>query len=144
MAIDKFYIIENNIVTNIALYKEEDAQKLGLKRYPIMTELGAVGPDWTYLPVENRFLPPPRDILSEWNFVRSVRNAYLQESDMMVMPDRWATYTQDEQNAWTEYRKKLRDIPQTFIDPKDVVWPDKPWVEAFENFKPSEPIDPEA
>lgn len=144
MAIDKFYIIENNIVTNLALYKEEDAQKLGLKRYPIINELGTVGPDWTYLPLEDKFLPPPRNILMEWGRIRNARNVFLQESDMMVMPDRWATYTQDEQNAWTEYRKKLRDIPQTFIDPKEVVWPNKPWVEQFDNFKPSEPIDPEA
>jgi hypothetical protein len=142
MAIDKFYIIENNIVKNIALYHEEDAYKLKLKRAPIYTEFGMVDTGWTYLPAEDTYLPPPRDILAEWKRARSMRDALLFESDLYVLPDRWATYTQDEQHAWSVYRKTLRDIPQTYIDPNEIVWPDKPLVEAVVNYKPSEPIDP--
>lgn len=143
MAIDKFYVIENNVVKNIALFEEGHARSLGLKRAPIAVDAGMVDIDWTYLPREDTFLPPPRNILVEWARVRNERNALLAESDLYLMPDRWVTYTQDEQHAWTVYRKALRDIPQTFIDPKEVVWPNKPWVESMESIKPSDPINPE-
>ena len=136
---DKFYIVTDNIVTNVAVFKEADAVRLNLKRAPIITDLGIVGIDWTYLPEEDRFLPPPRDILAEWAHVRAVRDTYLAESDLYVMPDRWATYNQDEQNAWTLYRQKLRSITTDFIDPKEVVWPTKPFVEQMESIKPSTP-----
>ncbi len=143
MAIDKFYIIDsNNYVHNIALFTEEDASRLNLKRYPVHIEGAVVDIGWTYLPREDTFLPPPRDILAEWSAIRAKRDNYLLESDFWIMPDRWATYTQDEQYAWSVYRKKLRDIPQDFIDPKEVVWPDKPIVEAMTLHKPADPIDP--
>lgn len=139
MSVDKYYIIENNVVVNIALFKEEDAQRLNLRRYPIMCDAGRVEMDWTYLPLHDTFAPPPRDILAEWQAVRRMRDALLQDSDMWVLPDRWATYNQDEQQAWRTYRETLRNIPQTFIDPKEVVWPQKPWVEPMEQIKPSTP-----
>lgn len=139
MSTDKFYVIHNNEVVNIAIFKEEDAQQLGLKRFPIMCDAGRVHMGWTYLPADDTFLPPPRNILAEWESVRRMRNALLQESDSYVLPDRWATYNQDEQYAWSQYRKALRDIPQTFIDPQEVVWPQKPWVESMESIKPSTP-----
>jgi len=139
MSADKFYIITGNVVVNIVVLKEEDAARFNLKRVPIQTEFGTVGIDWTYLPEEDRFLPPPRDILGEWSRIRAVRDTYLAESDLYVMPDRWATYNQDEQNAWTVYRDKLRNITKDFVDPKEVVWPTKPFVESMENINPSTP-----
>ena len=144
MTIDKFYVIKNNVVENVALFEEGYARSLGLKRAPLIVDAGTVDIDWTYLPNDDTFLPPPRDILAEWGRIRATRDSLLLESDLYVMPDRWATYTQDEQYAWSQYRKALRDIPTTFIDPKEVVWPDKPWVESMESIKPSDPIDPEA
>lgn len=140
MATGTFYIIQDNIVVNIIVAEEQYAQNAKLKRCPIHTDLGIVDMGWVYLPQEDTFLPPPRDILAEWASVRNLRDTYLIESDLYVMPDRWATYNQDEQNAWIVYRKALRDIPQNFIDPKEVVWPQKPWVESMESIKPSERI----
>jgi len=143
MEINKYYVIdENNYVHNVVLYNEAEAQRLRLKRYPIYSSLGLVDIGWTYLPAEDTFLPPPRNILAEWAMVREKRNNYLVESDFYIMADRWATYTQDEQQAWVTYRKKLRDIPQDFVDPKEVVWPQKPIVESMTLHTPYEPIDP--
>lgn len=139
MDADKFYIIVDNVVQNVAVFREEDAARLNLKRVPIINEFGVVGMNWTYLPNEDRFLPPPRDILAEWAQIRGMRDGLLAESDMYVMPDRWATYTQDEQNAWIVYRQKLRTITNDFIDPLEVVWPTKPWVESMESITPSTP-----
>ena len=56
--------------------------------------------------------------------VRLRRNSLLRASDY--------TQTQDypvmsgQQQAWVEYRQKLRDIPQDFPNPQDVVWPEAP------------------
>jgi hypothetical protein len=126
MNIDKYYVITNNVVTNIALYREEDALRLKLKRYPITDELGTAQIGWTYLPIEDRFLPPPRDILAEWALVEANKLSLLASSDPFVMPDVWATYNQDEQQQMIEYRQKLRNIRKDVIDPHDIVWPDLP------------------
>lgn len=139
MDADRFYVIHNNQVVNVGIFKEEDAQRLGLKRFPIMCDAGRVDIGWTYLPNDDTYLPPPRNILEEWAVIRGTRNGLLSESDFYVLPDRWATYSQDEQYAWSQYRKALRDIPQNFIDPQEVVWPKKPWVESMESIKPSTP-----
>lgn len=136
---DKFYVINNNVVENIAIFKEEDAARLRLKRFPIVSNGAQVGIGWTYLPVHDMFAPPPRNILAEWQEVRNTRDSFLAESDLYILPDRWATYNQDEQQAWKVYRQALRDVPQTFIDPLEVVWPQKPWVESMESIKPSTP-----
>lgn len=127
MAADKFYVIENNIVTNIIVCEEEYAAKHGLLRFPFMTSLGVADLDWTR--VDGTFLPPPRDILREWAVVRQKRNELLAFSDLWVMPDRWQAFSNEQQQALSHYRKTLREIPQTFIDPKEVVFPDFPITE---------------
>lgn len=128
METDKFYLIQNNVVKNVIICREEDAQKLGLKRAPIFTDFGVVSLDWTYLPNEDSFLPPPRDILKEWEVLRAHRDMLLITSDRFVLPDVWATYNQDEQYALSTYRKALRDVPQNTLDPKEVIWPEIPQI----------------
>lgn len=63
------------------------------------------------------------DIPTEWVLerLRLRRDVLLRESD-------W-TQTLDapvDQAAWAEYRQKLRDLPSSASDPRDVVWPDLP------------------
>ena len=52
-----------------------------------------------------------------WDDIRAERNAKLAASDWMATQDR--TMTQAEK----AYRQALRDIPQTFGSPAEVVWP---------------------
>ena len=59
------------------------------------------------------YVPPP----PTWDGVRAERNAKLVASDWMATQDR--TMTQAEKT----YRQALRDIPQTFGSPAEVVWP---------------------
>lgn len=56
-----------------------------------------------------------------WNDVRVQRNRLLNGSDYTQMPD-WP----GDKAAWATYRQTLRDIPQTYSDPNDVVWPTPP------------------
>lgn len=61
-----------------------------------------------------------------WEDVRAKRDELLAESDIEVLPDRWALMSPEEQHAWATYRQALRDIPDSHEDPRQVVWPEKP------------------
>lgn len=56
-----------------------------------------------------------------WKTIRLMRQGKLRKSDYTQMPD----YPGDKQ-AWAEYRQALRDLPQTYATPADVIWPTPP------------------
>lgn len=62
-----------------------------------------------------------RPIIVTWQSVRDKRNSLLNESDFTQIAD----YMGDKE-AWATYRQELRDIPQNFDDPSEVVWPVRP------------------
>ena len=65
------------------------------------------------------------EIISEykWGEIRAKRNQLLKDSDYTMLKDYPTTVSEQE---WTTYRQSLRDIPQTFSNPDDVTYPDKP------------------
>jgi hypothetical protein len=69
------------------------------------------------------YVPPTTEQL--WDRVRDRRDALLAKSDVLVLPDRWATYTEERQTALSAYRQALRDIT-TQADPNNIVWPTLP------------------
>ena len=72
------------------------------------------------------YVPPPALTTKQlWNRVRDRRDALLTQSDVLVLPDRWATYTEERQTALSAYRQALRDIT-TQSDPDNIVWPTPP------------------
>jgi len=70
------------------------------------------------------YVPPTTEQL--WRKVRDRRNMLLMQSDILVLPDRWATYTTEKQTAVSAYRQALRDLPETQTDPDNIVWPTLP------------------
>tara|TARA_Y100000004_G_scaffold196846_1_gene268386 strand:- start:3511 stop:3885 length:375 start_codon:yes stop_codon:yes gene_type:complete len=60
----------------------------------------------------------------KWFDIRNKRNTLLRESDWTVMPD--SPLNSDKKTEWTNYRNTLRNIPQTYNNPDDVVWPNEP------------------
>lgn len=56
-----------------------------------------------------------------WNEIRALRNRFLENSDYTQMPD-WP----GDKPTWATYRQELRNIPQVFSSPSDVVWPTPP------------------
>ncbi len=62
----------------------------------------------------------------KWLKVRELRNKLLSESDLNVVSDKWHSYT--DKNAWINYRQILRNIPQQFMNPDNIAWPEKPGV----------------
>ena len=58
-----------------------------------------------------------------WEQIRAQRDALLKESDWSITSD--AT-PKPSKEAWLTYRQALRDLPQNFSEPSEVVWPEKP------------------
>jgi hypothetical protein len=116
----RYAIIENSIVVNAVESEPDFAQTQGwVIQMPDTVCLGD-----TY---ENgMFSKPLRNLETEWQELRLARNLLLTESDINVLPDRWAAMTAEQQNAWSTYRQVLRDLPTTYPDPKNIVWPTKP------------------
>ena len=59
-----------------------------------------------------------------WRKIRKERNKLLKDSDYIMVSD--APITTEKKEEWTTYRQSLRDIPQTFSNPDDVTYSDKP------------------
>ena len=59
-----------------------------------------------------------------WDAVRAERDRRLSECDWTQVAD--APLNATAKAAWAAYRQALRDVPQTFASPDDVVWPTAP------------------
>lgn len=57
-----------------------------------------------------------------WEQIRGVRNILLQKSDYTQLPD----FPAEKKTEWATYRQLLRDIPQTYATPQEVIWPKEP------------------
>ncbi len=69
----------------------------------------------------------PFDQMSDgkkWTYIIAYRNLILGQSDWTQLPD--AVLTLAEKSAGEDYRQALRNIPQDFVNPDDVVFPTPP------------------
>ena len=65
------------------------------------------------------FASEPQPALT-WADIRSERDDLLGKTDWWAVADRTMSASE------AAYRQALRDVPQTFASPADVVWPTKP------------------
>jgi hypothetical protein len=65
--------------------------------------------------------PLPPDQPDPWETIRQKRDQLIRDSDWTMIPG--ATV---DQAQWSAYRQILRDLPQTYSNPEDVVWPTTP------------------
>lgn len=70
---------------------------------------------------EGKLVLQDRVVVITWEQIRSRRNNLLALSDYTQMAD-WP----GDKEAWATYRQALRDLPQTYTNAADVVWPSKP------------------
>jgi len=63
-------------------------------------------------------------VIDAWIAIRIERDKLLAESDWTQLLD--VVLTQDEKLEWSEYRQSLRDMPQDFENPEDVIFPEAP------------------
>jgi hypothetical protein len=71
----------------------------------------------------NALWPAVRDA-EAWDNIRAERDSLLAASDWTQMPD--SPLNGEQKNAWADYRQELRDLPQSFATPDEVVWPEAP------------------
>jgi hypothetical protein len=64
------------------------------------------------------------EVFDGWVKVRKQRNQLLKDSDYIMVSD--APITTEKKEEWETYRQALRDIPQDYDSPDEVVYPDKP------------------
>ncbi len=64
---------------------------------------------------------------SAWAGIRYERDVLLAESDKYVLFDIYEKFSSEKQQQIKIYRQQLRDIPQTYLSPEQLVWPTKPW-----------------
>jgi hypothetical protein len=57
-----------------------------------------------------------------WDIIRLRRNKLLEASDHTQLPD----FPEAKKTEWATYRQALRDIPQTYATPEEVIWPTPP------------------
>ncbi len=60
----------------------------------------------------------------DWDEIRRARNRLLASSDWTALPD--SPLSDTHKAAWMDYRAKLRDVPQDFENPGNVIWPHAP------------------
>ena len=65
--------------------------------------------------------PLPADNAVTWRTIRSKRDQLIRDSDWTMIPG-----ASVDQAQWSAYRQILRDLPQTYSNPVDVVWPTAP------------------
>jgi len=61
----------------------------------------------------------------DWIPFREQRDQLLRESDWTQIGD-YSLISSEEKALWAEYREELRDLPETYPDSDDIVWPSKP------------------
>lgn len=64
---------------------------------------------------------PAENIEVTWDTIRAKRDQLIRDSDWTMVPD-----SSVDQAQWSAYRQILRDLPQTYTNPEDVVWPTEP------------------
>ena len=60
----------------------------------------------------------------KWNLIKEVRDELLKQSDWVVIKSN--ELGQPIPKEWVDYRQALRDIPQTYATPEEVIFPLQP------------------
>ncbi|END5526323.1 phage tail assembly chaperone [Vibrio vulnificus] len=62
----------------------------------------------------------------KWKHIRVQRDKYMSETDWTQFSD--SPLTPEKKAEFIEYRNELRNIPQNYGKPDEVIWPEKPTV----------------
>jgi hypothetical protein len=99
----------------VYVYRDENGEITGSATHAENGEKMSIS-NPEYVAWSNKVYPPT------WEQIRSRRDQLLKETDWAALPD----VNFDSKQSWLVYRNKLRNIPQKFKSPEEVVWPEKP------------------
>lgn len=77
----------------------------------------------------------------DWIPFREQRDQLLKDSDWTQIDD-YSLVTPEEKTLWAEYRQALRDLPDTYPNSADIVWPSKPEPVVVFTEPTPEPVEP--
>ena len=138
------YIKNTGVITQTGMYPEKSIHLLGDDTHGVI--IGLAQDDKHYVKDGKILEYPERPSLDfEWNGthwvqvksdaeiiaekaerLRNTRNTLLAKSDWTQMPD--SPLSQEQRQAWADYRQALRDLPQSNLDLDAVKWPQQPEV----------------
>jgi hypothetical protein len=67
---------------------------------------------------------PDPETENKWRLVRQHRDELLTRSDWTQIPD--VVLSEEKKAEWIAYRQALRDIPENYTNPDEVIFPDEP------------------
>ena len=115
-------MIESHWKEVLPAHPSSGAQKVYVRKFADGTQESCLESDPSFqawLAEGNTPLPP--DQPDPWESIRQKRDQLIRDSDWTMIPG----VTVD-QAQWSAYRQILRDIPQTYTNPEDVIWPTPP------------------
>jgi len=133
---EDFYQHENNKYYRVYNENLEESEKKYTKWYTNTPNNYFLNDDKTFAicPLETGdFTTEQLELVfkDNWSKIRIVRNKLLSESDaesFIMLPDVWNEKSEQWKTQWLNYRKKLRDLPENFVNPFEIIWPEKPTI----------------
>ena len=113
--------VKDNVVSEVFVLQEGEKGDEAVALLGLVEQSGVLpGIGWSW---DGRIFEPPLPLL-EWSDIRAERDSLLAASDWTQMPD--SPLNGEQKNAWADYRQELRDLPQSFATPDEVIWPEAP------------------
>ena len=97
---------------------------LGMSKTPTYWNTAKLGAEPTFAQLDSLVTDAEIESCQRWKIIRNERDKLLKESDYLILAD--APVDETQKQEWTTYRQVLRDIPQDYDSPDEVVYPDKP------------------
>lgn len=111
-------VIKNGIVENIIIVSPEQAHLFSA--IPITDDMQI---DIGWIVDGEKFKKPEIPVEHLAAIARQKRDFLLYQSDVYVLPDRWAQLLEEAKTSWSAYRQALRDVPEQQGFPSEIVWP---------------------
>jgi len=110
---------KHNTVLYTGLSLEERKPKQATDRHFLLTEDYATTPKVGSMKLDK----DTHDfVYMTWDEVKRNRDDILSKTDWRDLP----SYPGADQAAWRTYRQELRDLPQTYADVEDIIFPTEP------------------
>jgi hypothetical protein len=119
---NRYALIKNGIVENIIIVDDLNAYTPE-EGYSLIAADDACHMNCKY---ENGQFVKNLDFIADK--VRKNRNMLLSATDLWVVPDRFATFSEAKKQEILDYRQALRDISNQEGFPEEIQWPAKPQV----------------
>jgi hypothetical protein len=122
---------DGTVLVDESAYTDEQIADSGWVEAPLVPQINMATHkiSWNETDVEWNIVPLSEDEISQtltlaWNGIRHERDTYLNETDYIVL--RAYESGSAVSTEWATYRQALRDLPNSYDTPDDVVFPTRP------------------